>query len=108
MDNHQKKQLIRSAISGIETIIDVSNLAGIPLTKTLNAESLKLWADVIAALHEEMSGEEMGIMFALILDVANRGNTISEVKNIRMIDIGDQFAMQVELKTRPEHATTIH
>lgn len=108
MDNIQHKKLVRSAISGIETIMYVSNLAEIPLTKTLNAESLKLWADVIAALHEEMSGEEMGIMFALILDVAHRGNAISEVKNIRMIDIGNQFAMQVELKTKPEDATTIH
>ncbi|MFZ6845545.1 hypothetical protein [Undibacterium sp. RuTC16W] len=108
MDNNKHKKLVSSAVSGIKTIMEVSNLAGIPLNKTLNAESLKLWADVIAAFSECMSGEEMGVMFALIINLANKGSTISDIEKICLIDLGEQFAMRVDLKIKPEDATTIH
>jgi len=89
MSIKQKKHPVISAISGIQTIKDIADAAGITLEKNLSPISLSLWVNLTEGLSESMDGEAMGIMFAVIIDIAHKGYSVTDIQSIQLKDESD-------------------
>jgi len=82
MSIKQKKHPVNSAVSGIQTILDIADAAGIVLEKKLTQDNLALWVNLTDGLYDIMDGEAMGIMFALIIDIAHKGYSVTDLKSM--------------------------
>lgn len=108
MSIKHKKHPVRSAISGIQTIKDVADAAGIVLDKNLSPISLSLWANLTEGLYEHMTGEAMGIMFALIIDIAHKGYSVTDIQSIQCNQSGNNFSLKLYFKDESECSATFH
>ncbi|MBC3937084.1 hypothetical protein H8K47_17140 [Undibacterium sp. CY7W] len=108
MSHTKKKHPVISAISGIQTIKDVADAAGIVLDKNLSPISLSLWVNLTGGLYESMDGEAMGIMFALIIDIAHKGFTVTDIKTIQINQAGNNFNLKFFFKDDSDCTATFH
>jgi hypothetical protein len=98
MSIKHNKHPVRSAISGIQTIKDIADAAGIVLDKNLSPISLSLWVNLTEGLYESMTGEAMGIMFALIVDIAHKGYSVTDILSIDCNQSGNDFSVKLHFK----------
>jgi hypothetical protein len=108
MFTKQKKDPVISAISAIQTILDVATVAGIPLDKNLSQDSLALWVNLTDGLYDIMDGEAMGIMFALILEFAHKGYALNDIKSIQLNQSGNDFSLKLLFKDESSGTATFH
>jgi hypothetical protein len=108
MFTKQKKDPVISAISAIQTILDVATVAGIPLDKNLSQDSLALWVNLTDGLYDIMDGEAMGIMFALILEFAHKGYALNDIKSIQLGQSGNDFSLKLLFKDESSGTATFH
>lgn len=108
MSIKHKKHPVLSAISGIQTIKDIADAAGIVLDKKLSPISLSLWVNLTEGLYESMTGEAMGIMFALIIDIANKGYSVTDIQSIQCNQSGNDFSLKLHFKDETDCSATFH
>lgn len=108
MSIKNKKHPVVSAISGIQTIKDLADVAGIVLDKNLSPTSLSLWVNLTDGLYECMDGEAMGIMFALIIDIAHKGYAVTDIKAIQLSQSGDDFSLKLHFKDETVCTASFH
>jgi hypothetical protein len=107
-NNKQNKHPVFSAIAGIQTIKEVSDLAGVTLDKNLSPIALSLWSSVTEGLCEIMDGEAMGILIALILDIAHKGHSINDIDTIEVDQSGQNFSVKLSFKDDSASTATFH
>lgn len=108
MSIKQKKHPVTSAVSGIQTILDIADAAGIALEKKLSQDSLALWVNLTDGLYDIMDGEAMGIMFALILDIAHKGYSVTDLKSVQLNQSGNDFSLKLLFKDESSGTATFH
>lgn len=108
MSIKQKKHPVISAVSGIQTILDIADAAGIVLEKKLSQDSLALWVNLTDGLYDIMDGEAMGIMFALIIDIAHKGYSVTDIKSIQLNQSGNDFSLKLLFKDESSGTATFH
>jgi hypothetical protein len=62
--------------------------------------SLSLWVNLTEGLYETMDGEAMGIMFALIIDIA-QGYSVTDIQSIQCNQSGNNFSLKLPSRTNP-------
>ncbi|MFZ6773242.1 hypothetical protein ACO0LB_11060 [Undibacterium sp. SXout7W] len=112
MSIKHKKHPVLSAISGIQTIKDIADAAGIVLDKNLSPISLSLWVNLTEGLTEglteSMDGEAMGIMFAVIIDIAHKGYSVTDIQSIQLNQAGNNFDLKLNFKDESDCTATFH
>lgn len=108
MSIKHKKHPVLSAISGIQTIKDIADAAGIVLDKNLTPISLALWVNLTEGLYEGMDGEALGIMFALIIDIAHKGYSVTDIQSIQLNQSGNDFSLKLHFKDESDCSATFH
>jgi len=108
MSIKHKKHPVLSAISGIQTIKDIADVAGIVLDKNLSPISLSLWVNLTEGLSDSMTGEAMGIMFALIIDLAHKGYSVTDIQSIQCNQSGNNFSLKLYFKDESDCTANFH
>ncbi|MDY7539176.1 hypothetical protein RGU72_13025 [Undibacterium sp. 5I1] len=100
--------MIGCAISGIKTIRDTAEQLQTPLDNMTRQGSMGFWASVGEALSEEMSGEALGLMMGILVDVAQKGHLISDIIDIELVSQGNSLALKIIVQDKDGTATTLH